>query len=50
MTADMAHRIGNLFGNGPTLWVNMQKAIDIWDAEREHSTDYAKIQTLEIAR
>ena len=35
---------------GSTLWVNMQKAIDMWDAEREHSTDYAKIQTLEIAR
>ena len=50
MSIDMAHRIGKLFGNGPTLWVNMQKAIDMWDAEREHSTDYAKIQTLEIAR
>ena len=50
MSADMGHRIGKLFGNGPTLWVNMQKAIDIWDAERKHSTDYAKIQTLEIAR
>ena len=49
MSTDMAHRIGKLFGNGPTLWVNMQKAIDLWDAEREHSTDYKKIQTLEIA-
>ena len=48
MSTDMAHRIGKLFGNGPTLWVNMQKAIDMWDAEREHSTDYAKIQTLEM--
>ena len=28
MSTDMAHRIGKLFGNGPTLWVNMQKAID----------------------
>ena len=36
MSTDMAHRIGKLFGNGPTLWVNMQKAIDMWDAEREH--------------
>ncbi len=46
MSTDMALRIGKLFGNGPTLWVNMQKAIDIWDAERKHSTDYMKIQTL----
>ena len=46
----MAHRIGKLFGNGPTLWVNMQKAIDMWDAERAHSGDYAKIQTLKVAR
>ena len=50
MSTDMAHRIGKLFGNGPTLWVNMQKAVDMWDAEREHWTDYAKIQTLEIAQ
>ncbi|MDE0164319.1 MAG: HigA family addiction module antitoxin [Bryobacterales bacterium] len=50
MSTDMAHRIGKLFGNGPTLWVNMQKAVDMWDAEREHRADYAKIQTLEIAR
>ena len=46
----MAYRIGKLFGNGPVVWVNMQKAIDIWETERKHSTDYAKIQTLEIAR
>lgn len=50
MSSDMAHRIGELFGNGPTLWLNMQKAIDLWDAERKHSTDYVKIQTLEVAR
>ena len=50
MSTDMAHRIGTLFGNGPTLWVNMQKAVDMRDAEREHRTDYAKIQALEIAR
>ena len=50
MSTDMAHRIGKLFGNGPTLWVNMQKSVDLWDSERKHSTDYARIQTLEIAR
>ena len=50
MSTDMAYRIGKLFGNGPVVWVNMQKAIDIWETERKHSTDYAKIQTLEIAR
>ena len=45
----MAHRIGKLFGNGPRLWANMQEAVDLWDAEREHRKDYARIQTLEIA-
>lgn len=50
MSTDMAHRSGKLFGNGPTLWVNMQKAVDLWAAEREHSTDYAKTRTLEITR
>lgn len=49
MSTNMAHRIGKLFGNGPTLWVNIQKAIDMWDTERKHSTDYAKIPNLEVS-
>ena len=46
MSIDMAHRIGKLLGNGPTLWINMQKAVDVWDTEREHMKEYAKIETL----
>ena len=49
----MAHRIGKLFGNGPTLWVNMQKAIDMWDAERprtpERPLNLATLQTIVAA-
>lgn len=48
-STDMAHRIGKLFGKGPRLWANMQEAVDLWEAEREHRKDYARIQTLEIA-
>jgi len=35
ITAPMALRIGKLVGNGPNLWINMQRAYDLERAERE---------------
>ena len=32
ISVDMAMRLGRFFGNGPNLWLNMQKAVDVWDA------------------
>jgi addiction module HigA family antidote len=34
ITADMAARLGRYCGNGPDLWLNMQSAYDLWQAER----------------
>jgi plasmid maintenance system antidote protein VapI len=31
----MALRIGKLLGNGPDLWINLQRAYDLAVAERE---------------
>jgi addiction module HigA family antidote len=28
---DIANRIGNVLGNGPELWLNLQEAVNIWD-------------------
>ena len=42
----MAVRLGRLFGNGPNLWLNMQKAVDLWDAIQVNRKAYAGIKPL----
>jgi addiction module HigA family antidote len=49
ITAPMALRIGKLVGNGPDLWINMQRAYDLEMAEREMGDELAKIPTLREA-
>ena len=46
VTAGMAVRLGKLFGNGAGLWSRMQAAHDTWRAERELSTEIARIPTI----
>ena len=47
VSADMAHRIGRLLGNGPQLWLNMQASVDMWDALHMDARQYENIQPLE---
>lgn len=49
VTADIAHRLGRVFGNGPELWLNMQKAVDLWEAEQANHREYARIKPLQAA-
>jgi antitoxin HigA-1 len=49
VTPEVALRIGKLFGNGPTLWLNLQQKYDLWNAERKLAKQVAKIPTLEAA-
>lgn len=49
VTADIAHRLGRVFGNGPELWLNMQKAVDLWEALEKNKREYERIETLQIA-
>lgn len=49
VTADIAHRLGRVFGNGPELWLNMQKAVDLWEAEQANRREYARIKPLQAA-
>jgi antitoxin HigA-1 len=44
VTAEMAVRFGHVLGNGPYLWVNMQRAHDLWHAERK--VDLSKLKPL----
>jgi addiction module HigA family antidote len=45
VTPAMALRLGKFCGNGPELWLNMQRAYDLWHAEREMVDEIAKIPT-----
>ncbi len=45
ITADTALRLGQFFGTGPELWMNLQQTFDLWVAAHE-STDWKKIKKL----
>ena len=47
VTAEMAVKLGKLCGNGPNLWINLQRTYDLWHAERR--IDVSKIPTLQEA-
>lgn len=46
VTPGMALRLGKLLGNGPTLWLNLQRRYDLWRAERELQREIEKMPTL----
>ena len=45
----MALRLGKLCGNGPDLWLNLQKRFDLLRAEQELGAKIDAIPTLEGA-
>ena len=49
VTPAMALRLGKFCGNGPDLWLNMQKAHDLWHAERELAEELERIPTHQAA-
>jgi antitoxin HigA-1 len=49
VTPGMALRLGKLCGNGPDLWLNLQKRYDLRQAQRELGLAIRKIPTLEVA-
>jgi antitoxin HigA-1 len=46
VTVDMAIRIGRAMGNGPQLWLNLQRKVDLWDALQANSEAYELIQPI----
>ena len=46
VTPRMALRLGKLFGNGPTLWLNLQQRYDLCQAEHELKTEIEAMPTL----
>ena len=49
VTPGMALRLGKLLGNGPDLWINLQRAYDLAAAERDLGGKLKKIPTLTAA-
>jgi len=49
LSAAMALRLSRLFGNSPEFWLNAQRAVDLWQAERELEKDLSRIRTLKAA-
>jgi antitoxin HigA-1 len=49
ITPEMAVRIGKFCGNGPGIWLRMQQARDLWQAERDLVDVVAQIETQRAA-
>jgi len=46
VTAAMALRLGKLCGNGPMLWLNLQRDVDLWQQGHRLSKEIKRIPTL----
>ena len=45
----MALRLSKLFGNTPEFWLNAQRAVDLWKAQRENKREIERIKPLQAA-
>jgi len=46
ITPELALRLGKFCGNGPGLWLRMQMACDVWDAECVLRSELDRIPTI----
>ena len=46
VSPEMALRLSRLFGNTPDFWLNAQRAIDLWEANKAIRADVRKIRPL----
>jgi addiction module HigA family antidote len=44
VTVDTALRLERVFGTSAQMWLNLQAAVDLWDAM--HAADYEKVKKL----
>lgn len=49
LSPEMALRLSSLFGNSPEFWLNLQRAVDLWDAKAALKDDMCRIKRLEVA-
>ena len=46
LSPQMAVRLARLFGNSAEFWINSQRAVDLWEAERKLSHAIRRIRPL----
>ncbi|MCK5784799.1 MAG: HigA family addiction module antidote protein [Desulfobacterales bacterium] len=49
ISPSMALRLSKLFGNTPEFWLNAQRALDLWNAEKDFQKDLELIKPLNAA-
>jgi antitoxin HigA-1 len=49
LSPEMALRLSALFGNSAEFWLNLQRAVDLWDAQAVLKEDVQRIQPLRVA-
>ena len=49
VSPEMALRLSRLFGNSPEFWLNLQRSVDLWDAEADIKEDVRQIKPLRVA-
>ncbi len=46
ITADIAHRLGRAFGMSPDIWLRMQQAVDLYEAQIQNESVYSQIERI----
>lgn len=49
LSPNMAIRLSRLFGNSAEFWLNLQRSVDLWEAERVLKAEGALIKPLQVA-
>ena len=49
VSPEMAIRLGKLCGDGPRIWLAMQQAHDLWQAQHDLASELERIPTLTAA-
>ena len=49
LSSEMALRLSRLFGTSVEYWLDMQRAVDLWDAHRALKSALARIKPLQAA-
>ncbi|NLE73130.1 MAG: HigA family addiction module antidote protein [Actinobacteria bacterium] len=49
LSPEMALRLSSLFGNSPEFWLNLQRAVDLWEAQAALKDKIRYIKPLRVA-
>ena len=49
VTPNIAIRLGKVLGNGPRIWLRLQQAYDLWNAENELGDELKEMPVYQVA-